>query len=60
MVHVRDMSVTVPHPRMPMHMRVRFAGRIVWLMHMLMMGVVHMRVAVLQRLVYVFVVVIFG
>ena len=59
-MHVRNVRMRMSQRLVFVNMRVRFAGRIVWLMHMLMMGVVHMRVAVLQRLVYVFVVVIFG
>ena len=60
MVHVRDMSMTMPHPRMPMRVRVRFAGWIAGHVLMLVVRIVHVRMAMLHRLVLMFVLVVFG
>jgi hypothetical protein len=47
MVHVRHVRMTVPHPRVPARVGVGLPRWIVGQVLMLMMGVVHMRMAVL-------------
>ena len=53
-VHVGNVPVRVPQPRVPMPVRVRLAGGIARLVAMLMMRVVHVWMAVLHRFVLVF------
>ena len=60
MVHVRHMGMTVPHPSVQVRVGVGLARWVVGEMLMLMVGVVHVRVAVLQGLVLMFVLVVFG
>lgn len=60
MVHVRHMGMTVLHPRVPVRVGVGLARWVVGQVLMLMVGIVHVRVAVLQGLVLMFVLVVFG
>jgi hypothetical protein len=51
MMHVRDVGMPVCQPAMPMDVRVRLPRRIVGRVLMVVMGVVHMRMRMLHRLV---------
>ena len=57
MMHVRDMRMTVPHPRMPMGMNVGFTRWIARQMLMLVVLVMHVGVGMLHGLMLVFVLV---
>src|SRR5436853_4098057 len=59
-VHVGRVRVCVPQRRMPMEMRVRFAGRVERAMVMTMVLIVHVRVGVRRGLVHMLVFVMFG
>jgi hypothetical protein len=59
-VHVRHMRMAVPHPGMAMRMRMGLAGRVFQRVLMLVMGVVHMSMGVLHRLMFVLVFVVLG
>ena len=59
-MHVRNMRMPVTQPHMPVAMRVRFAGRVIRIMRVLMVLVMHMRVTVLHRLVCMLVFVMLG
>jgi hypothetical protein len=60
MVHVRHMGMTVPHPRVPVRVGAGLARWVAGQVLMLMVGVVHVRVAVLQGPVLMFVLMVFG
>ena len=53
-VHVRHMGMLVHEPLVAMPMRMRFAGRVIGPMSVLVVRIVHMRMAVLHRLMNVF------
>jgi hypothetical protein len=55
MMHVRHVRVAVPHPDMPMCVRVGLAGRISRQMHVLVVIIVHVSMGVLHRLMFVLV-----
>ena len=59
-VHVRHMRMLVYEPLVAMPVRMGLAGRIVLAVAVLMVCIVHMRVAVLQGLMDVFVLMILG
>ena len=59
-VHVRHMRMLVHEPLVAMPVRMGLAGRIVWAVRVLMVRIVHMRVAVLQGLMDVFVLMVLG
>jgi hypothetical protein len=60
MVHVRYMRMTVPHPRVPVRVGMGLARWVVGQVLVLMVGVVHVRVVVLQGLVLMFVLMVFS
>ena len=59
-VHVRHMRMLVYEPLVAMPVRMGLAGRIVLAVAVLMVCIVHMRVAVLQGLMDVFVLMMLG
>ena len=60
MVHIGDVWMPTPQALVAMHVHVRLARRIVGTMHMLMVCIVNMQVPMLDRLVLVVMLVVFG
>ena len=60
MMHVRDVRVRVALPLMAMPMRVRLPGGVICGTGMLMVFVMHVRMGMLQRLMFVLVTVMLG
>ena len=60
MMHVRDVRVSVALPLMAMPMRVRLPRGIIRDMCMLVVFVMHVRMGMLERLMFVFVTVMLG
>ena len=60
MMHVGYVRVPVPHFGMPMRMHMRFAGRVVRQVLVLVMFIVHMGMRVLHRLMLVLMFVLLG